>query len=125
MSPILHAVIDLAPACGSAQERYAAIRSVWIDALDAESIGWCPVALRYEEGSMLHQVRSRKIVVILFVAIGAACAACVVSCGSSAKVDARSTTIGQELKDLEDARNKGLLTEEEYNRAREAIVKRK
>lgn len=46
-------------------------------------------------------------------------------CGSSAKVEARSTTVGQELQDLDDARNKGLLTEDEYNKKRQEIMKRK
>jgi len=46
-------------------------------------------------------------------------------CGSSTKVEARTTTTGQELQDLEDARNKGLLTEDEYNKKRQEIMKRK
>jgi hypothetical protein len=45
-------------------------------------------------------------------------------CGSSAKVESRST-VGQELQDLETARSKGLLTEDEYQKQREAILKRK
>jgi hypothetical protein len=45
--------------------------------------------------------------------------------GSSQKVEARSTTVGQELQDLDDARNKGLLTEDEYNKKRSEIMKRK
>lgn len=46
-------------------------------------------------------------------------------CGSSAKVESKSTTVGQELQDLETARSKGLLTEDEYQKQREAILKRK
>jgi len=46
-------------------------------------------------------------------------------CGSSTKVEARTTTTGQELQDLEDARSKGLLTEDEYNKKRQEIMKRK
>ncbi len=45
--------------------------------------------------------------------------------GSSSSASVRSTTVGQELKDLDDARNKGLLTEDEYNKKREEIMKRK
>ncbi len=45
-------------------------------------------------------------------------------CGGQ-KVETRSTTTGQELQDLDDARNKGLLTEDEYNKKREDILKRK
>lgn len=46
-------------------------------------------------------------------------------CGSSSKVEARTTTVGQELQDLEEARNKGLVTEDEYNKERHEIMKRK
>ncbi len=35
-----------------------------------------------------------------------------------------ATTMGQELQDLEESYKKGLLTEEEYKRARKAILKR-
>jgi hypothetical protein len=51
---------------------------------------------------------------------------CLAGCGgSSSSVDNRSTTVGQELKDLEEARNKGLLTEDDYQKQREAILDRK
>jgi hypothetical protein len=43
-------------------------------------------------------------------------------CGSSTKVE--STTVGQELQDLEEARNQGLITEAEYNKQRQAILDR-
>jgi hypothetical protein len=46
-------------------------------------------------------------------------------CGSSTKVENRGTTVGQELTDLEEARNKGLLTEDEYSKMRQEIMKRK
>jgi outer membrane murein-binding lipoprotein Lpp len=46
-------------------------------------------------------------------------------CSSSSKVENRSTTTGQELQDLDAARNKGLITEDEYNKKREEILKRK
>lgn len=50
----------------------------------------------------------------------------IAGCGNtSQQIEARSTTIGQELEDLEDARNKGLLTEDEYNTKRREIMKRK
>ena len=47
------------------------------------------------------------------------------ACGSSTKVDSHATTVGQELKDLDDARNRGLLTEDEYNSKRNDIMKRR
>lgn len=53
-----------------------------------------------------------------------ALAAPIAGCGST-KVENRGTTVGQELKDLEDARNKGLLTEEEYAKQRNEIMKRR
>ncbi len=46
--------------------------------------------------------------------------------GGGAKVNSTvtTTTMGQELQDLETTYNKGLLTEEEYKKARKAILKR-
>jgi hypothetical protein len=46
-------------------------------------------------------------------------------CGGTTKVETRTTTVGQELQDLENARNKGLVTEAEYSKKREEIMKRK
>lgn len=48
-------------------------------------------------------------------------------CGSSSKasVEARSTTTGQELQDLQTAYDKGLLTEAEYQKQRKAILDQK
>lgn len=48
-----------------------------------------------------------------------------VGCSSSSKVENTSTTVGQELEDLEEARNKGLLTEDEYRKQRKRILDRK
>ena len=45
-------------------------------------------------------------------------------CSSSSKVNAHSTTIGQELQDLDNARSKGLVTEEEYQAKRKDIMNR-
>jgi hypothetical protein len=46
-------------------------------------------------------------------------------CGSNTKVEARTTTVGQELQDLDEARNKGLITESEYQQKRKEIMKSK
>ncbi len=46
-------------------------------------------------------------------------------CSSSSKVEARTTTVGQELEDLEDARDRGLITEDEYQKQRRKILNRK
>ena len=43
---------------------------------------------------------------------------------SSASVEARTTTAGQELKDLDAAREKGLISDREYERMRREIVRR-
>jgi hypothetical protein len=51
-------------------------------------------------------------------------AALVGGCSSKAEVKSRSTTVGQELQDLEDARAKGLLTEDEYRDKRDEIMDR-
>lgn len=46
--------------------------------------------------------------------------------GGGAKVNSQitTTTMGQELQDLEESYKKGLLTEKEYKKARKAILKR-
>ncbi len=46
--------------------------------------------------------------------------------GGGAKVSSQvtTTTMGQELQDLEESKNKGLLSEKEYKKARKAILKR-
>ena len=46
--------------------------------------------------------------------------------GGGAKVEAVSTTttMGQELQDLEDAYNKGIITEKEYNKAKKSVLER-
>lgn len=49
----------------------------------------------------------------------------VAGCSSSSKVEARTTTVGQELEDLEDARDRGLITEDEYQKQRKKILDQK
>ena len=46
--------------------------------------------------------------------------------GGGAKVNSQitTTTMGQELQDLEESYKKGLLSEKEYKKARKAILKR-
>lgn len=61
----------------------------------------------------------------LLIGLAVASAAMASGCGSNAKVESRSTTVGQELQDLDEARNKGLLTEDEYSKKRAEIMKRK
>jgi uncharacterized membrane protein len=45
--------------------------------------------------------------------------------GGGAKVQTRSTTSGQELMDLEEAYEKGIITEKEYNKQKKKILKQK
>ena len=45
--------------------------------------------------------------------------------GSSSTSEVRATTVGQELQDLDSARNKGLITEQEYQQKRREILKSK
>lgn len=46
-------------------------------------------------------------------------------CGSSAKVETPPASVGQQLQDLEKARNDGLLTEAEYQQQRKKILEGK
>ena len=39
-------------------------------------------------------------------------------------MDARGTTLGQELQDLDDAYQKGIITEKEYKSKKKAIMKK-
>lgn len=48
-----------------------------------------------------------------------------VGCGSSAKVDNQSVSVGQQLQDLDKARDAGLLTESEYQSQRRKILEGK
>ena len=64
----------------------------------------------------------KRLVTVLALMLAAAATAS--GCGSN-KIEANTTTVGQELQDLDEARNKGLLTEDEYNKKREDILKRR
>lgn len=44
--------------------------------------------------------------------------------GGGAKVQTTTTTLGQELMDLDAAYKKGLITEKEYKKAKEAAIKK-
>jgi hypothetical protein len=65
----------------------------------------------------------RLIPFVLLVALGGALTACG---GGGAKVEAVSTTttMGQELQDLDDAYKKGIITESEYESAKKRIIDR-
>lgn len=67
----------------------------------------------------------RAVIGVLGIMALAGCCLFSTACSSHSTVEARTTTVGQELKDLEDARNKGLLTEDEYQKKRSEIMKGK
>jgi uncharacterized membrane protein len=50
------------------------------------------------------------------------CAGC--GRGGEATVEARTTTLGQELQDLKNAYDQGILTEKEYNQKKKELLKR-
>ena len=63
--------------------------------------------------------RTRLFMLILLVAFG------LTGCGGGgAKLDARTTTTGQELLDLDKAYKEGLITEKEYDKKKKEIMKR-
>lgn len=45
--------------------------------------------------------------------------------GANVKQDTYTTTLGQELQDLEEAYKKGILTEKEFEKAKEALIKQR
>jgi hypothetical protein len=83
-----------------------------------------PIATRGQRPDGYHRnMRSTfRFASCVLVCAAAALAGCG---GGSSKNDNKSTTVGQELQDLEEARNKGLLTEDDYQRQREAILERR
>ena len=52
----------------------------------------------------------------------------VVGCGgggAEVKHDVYTTTLGQELQDLEEAYKRGIITEKEYNQAKDKLIKQR
>ena len=45
--------------------------------------------------------------------------------GADIKANTYNTTLGQELQDLQTAYNKGIISEKEYDQAREALIKKR
>jgi hypothetical protein len=50
---------------------------------------------------------------------------CGISGGADVKTSSSSTTLGQELKDLKEARDKNIITQSEYEEAKERIIKQR
>ncbi|MBI4763130.1 MAG: hypothetical protein HY787_00795 [Deltaproteobacteria bacterium] len=62
------------------------------------------------------------LVVMIIVVLGLA------ACGggdSDVRTQNYSTTLGQELKDLEEAYNKGIITEKQYKNAKEKLIEQR
>lgn len=67
-------------------------------------------------------LRFWPVVVIIIMALGlGACR----GGGAEVKTQSYSTTLGQELKDLEDAYNKGIITEKQYKRSKEKLIEQR
>ena len=45
--------------------------------------------------------------------------------GANVRQDTYTTTLGQELKDIEEAYQKGIITEKEYGQAKEKLIKQR
>jgi hypothetical protein len=72
-------------------------------------------------------VRALKIVIIGLVIVFAAGLTGCCGGGSTVKNETKTTTttLGDELKDLKDAYDKGIISEKEYNEAKERIIKQR
>ena len=63
----------------------------------------------------------RILTILVFLAIPGGMFGCG---GGGAQVKQHATTLGQELKDLDDAYKKGLLDEKEYQKVRKELIKK-
>ena len=57
--------------------------------------------------------------------IGLAIAGCGGGTDVKTETSSYSTTLGQELKDLEEAYKKGIISEKEYNKAKESLIEQR
>ena len=67
-------------------------------------------------------LRIGSVVLMIVIALGLA------GCGGGGaeiKTQSYSTTLGQELKDLEEAYQKGIITEKQYNQAKEKLIEQR
>jgi len=66
--------------------------------------------------------RLRVVAMIILILFGAGLAGC--GGGSEVKSDISTATVGHELMDLKSAYEKGVITQEQYENAKERILKR-
>ncbi len=67
-------------------------------------------------------LRIWAVVIMIVMALGiAACG----GGGAEVKSQSYSTTLGQELKDLEDAYQKGIITEKQYEKSKEKLIEQR
>ncbi|NSW87730.1 MAG: SHOCT domain-containing protein [Syntrophobacteraceae bacterium] len=68
----------------------------------------------------IFRTLSFGLVVVVALGLGSCC-----SGGSQVKTESKTTTttLGSELKDLKDAYDQGIISEREYNQAREKLIK--
>ena len=67
-------------------------------------------------------LRIWAVIMVMIMALG------VVGCGgggAEVRTQSYSTTLGQELKDLEEAYQKGIITEKQYNKAKEKLIEQR
>jgi hypothetical protein len=81
------------------------------------------MARSQEEGEMKF---TNVLIVVMFLAVGASLPGC---CGGSSKTvvtpQTQTTTLGQELQDLEAAHQKGAISEAEYEKAKKNLLKQR
>jgi hypothetical protein len=63
-------------------------------------------------------------VVILMIVIGSAMAGCSGG-GADVRTQTTTTTLGQELKDLEEAYKKGIITQQQYEESKKRLIEQR
>lgn len=67
----------------------------------------------------------RTCLLAFLILLGAVVGGCCSGGSSDVKTETTATTLGSELKDLKDAYDKGIISEKEYNEAKDKIMKQR